>query len=87
MDPATMTTVVGEFMKQGVIGAVVIVLMVAVGALWKKFTDSQDARLKDAGLFMDRLVTLLEKTMTAQTDTNTVLEIIKDRVSHGRRTE
>ncbi len=87
MDPATLSAVAAEFMKQGIIGAVVVVLLVVVGVLWKKYTDVQDARLKDMASFMEKISLLVEKMMTAQKDTNTILEIIRDRVSQnaGRR--
>jgi hypothetical protein len=88
MDPATLSVVAAEFMKQGIIGAVVVVLLVVVGVLWKKYTDVQEARLKDMNSFMEKFGVILEKTMVAQKDTNTILEIIRDRVSQnnaGRR--
>lgn len=87
MDPASMTAVGTEFIKQGTLGLIIVILLTVVGVLWRKYTIAHEARYTDATAFMDRYVRLLEKTMEAQQDTNNVLEIIKDRVTTSRNTQ
>ena len=87
MDPATMSAVASEFMKQGFMGAVIVMLLFVIAALYKKNGELNEGRLTDKTTFMDKYVTLLEKMMESQHDTNTILEVIKDRLSQGKKPE
>ena len=84
MDPSVLSTVAQKFLEQGIIGGVAVILVGVAIALWRAYENAQAARLTDAKDFMDKYVTMLEKSMSAQKDTQTILEVIKERVSQGR---
>ncbi len=86
MDPTVIGGVASEFMKQGTLGLVIVVLISVSIALWRAYQGAHQARLTDAKDFMDKYVALLEKSMTAQKETGTILEVIKERISQGRST-
>jgi len=85
MDPGIIGGVASEFIKQGTLGLIIVVLLGVCIALWRAYEGAHKARLTDAKDFIDKYVVLLEKSMTAQKDTSTILEVIKERVSQGRQ--
>lgn len=83
MDPTTVAAAGTKFIESGLLGALVVVLMAVSGCLWKAYANANEARIREGDAASDKYITLLEKVMAGMNDTNTILQVIKDRM--GRK--
>ena len=63
-----MDGIFGKLGDYGVLGIVCIILLIAVGALWKRLSEVQDARFEDMKESNNQLITLardLDGTLNA----------------------
>lgn len=83
MDPTIVAAAGSKFLESGVLGALVVVLLAVSGGLWRAYANANEARIKEGDEAADRYVELLGKVMAGMNDTNTILQVIKDRM--GRK--
>lgn len=84
MDPTTMAAAGKALIEQGLPGIVIVMLLFACGVLWKAYSNANEARIRAEDEVRDKYVNLLEKTMAALNDNNTILQIVKDRMGSRR---
>jgi hypothetical protein len=80
MDPSVVTDAGKALVAQGLPGIVIVMLLFALGVLWKAYSNANEARIKAEDEVRDKYVGLLEKVMGALNDNNTILQIVKDRM-------
>ncbi len=84
MDPAATAAASETLIKQGSLGILALLLIVACGVLWKAYSNANAARIKAEDENRDKYISLLEKVMSALNDNNTILHIVKDRMGNRR---
>jgi hypothetical protein len=84
MDPSVVTSASESLIKQGILGTVVVLLLIACAVLWKAYAAANEARIKSEDENRDKYTALLERVMDALNDNNTILHIVRDRMGNRK---
>jgi hypothetical protein len=78
-----LTALTGEFLKLGLPGAIIVVLLVALAYVYKKLAESMEARLHERDDNFTKYMAVMDKFTALANDTNQILAVVKDRMNRS----